>query len=104
MTLESGKALDRLCVIDWLNEIYVNPGRAFDSYTDKELKEFAHDAIFLLLEKKEKEKKPDVVYCKDCKHWVGNRYKSNYSSDNVNCVFCHYPQPSDWYCADGERL
>ena len=48
MNLEAGKEMDRKCVLDWLNEVYVTPSRAFDEYTEDELKMFAHDAIALL--------------------------------------------------------
>ena len=51
MTLEAGKELDRRCVWDWLNEVYVTPSRAFNEYTDDELKMFAHDALVLLKER-----------------------------------------------------
>ena len=50
MTLEAGKEMDRRCVMDWLNEVYVTPSRAFDKYTEDELKMFAHDALVLLKE------------------------------------------------------
>lgn len=42
--------MDRRCVINWLNEVYVTPSRAFSEYTDDELKMFAHDALVLLKE------------------------------------------------------
>lgn len=48
MKLEAGKEMDRRCVMDWLNEVYVTPSRAFSSYTDDELKIFAYDALVLL--------------------------------------------------------
>ena len=50
MTLEAGKEMDRRCVMNWLNEVYVTPNMAFDEYTEDELKMFAHDAIVLLKE------------------------------------------------------
>jgi hypothetical protein len=50
MTLEAGKEMDRRCVMDWLNEVYVTPSRAFEKYTEDELKMFAHDALVLLKE------------------------------------------------------
>ena len=42
--------MDRRCVLNWLNEVYVTPSRAFDEYTEDELKMFAHDALVLLEE------------------------------------------------------
>ena len=50
MKLEAGKEMDRQCVMNWLNEVYVTPSRAFSEYTDEELKMFAHDAVFFLKE------------------------------------------------------
>lgn len=50
MTLEAGKEMDKRCVLNWLNEVYVSPSRAFDKYTEDELKMFAHDAIVLLFQ------------------------------------------------------
>ena len=50
MTLEAGKEMDKRCVLNWLNEVYFTPSRAFNEYTDDELKMFAHDAIVLLKE------------------------------------------------------
>ena len=55
MTLEAGKEMDRRCVMNWLNEVYVTPSRAFLRYTDDELKMFAHDALVLLNEHGETE-------------------------------------------------
>ncbi len=48
MTLEAGKEMDRRCVINWLNEVYVMPSGAFDEYTEDELKMFAYDTLVLL--------------------------------------------------------
>lgn len=50
MTLESGKEMDKRCVLNWLNEVYAAPSRAFDKYTEDELKMFAHDTLVLLME------------------------------------------------------
>ena len=42
---------------------------------------------------------PQIVRCKDCKNqnWV------NLETGNVICRIGHGTNPSDWYCADGER-
>ena len=48
MTLEAGKELDRRCVWDWLNDVYHNPTVAFNTYSDEQQIEFAHDALALL--------------------------------------------------------
>ena len=58
--------MDKYCVMKWLNEVYVTPSRAFNEYTDDELKMFAHDALILL---KEQESKPDkCIICEGCGH------------------------------------
>ena len=53
MTLEAGKEMDKRCALNWLIEVYVAPSRAFDEYTEYELKMFAHDAIVLLEEQEQ---------------------------------------------------
>lgn len=55
MTLEAGKEMDRRCVWNWLNDVYRNPKVAFNTYSDEQQIEFAHDALVLL---KEQEAKP----------------------------------------------
>lgn len=57
MTLESAKEMDKRCVLNWLNEVYVTPSRAFDEYTEDEIKMFAHDALVLLNEQEEQKLK-----------------------------------------------
>lgn len=57
MALESAKEMDRRCVLNWLNEVYVTPSRAFDEYTEDEIKMFAHDALVLLEEQEEQKLK-----------------------------------------------
>ena len=42
--------MDRQCVVNWLNEVYFTPSRAFSEYTDDELKMFAHDALAMMKE------------------------------------------------------
>lgn len=69
MTLEAAKELDRRCVWDWLNEVYVTPSRAFNDYTDDELKMFAHDALVLL---KGKEPVKPILSVKDRCYYCGN--------------------------------
>ena len=76
MTLEAAKEMDRQCVMNWLNEVYVTPSRAFDEYTEYELKMFAHDALVLLKEQKELEKRyePNIMPLTNVMEWMG---KSN---------------------------
>ena len=54
MTLEAGKEMDRRCVWNWLNDVYYNPTVAFNTYSDEQQIEFAHDALVLLKEKEPK--------------------------------------------------
>ena len=59
MTLEAGKELDRRCVWNWLNDVYRNPTVAFNTYSDEQQIEFAHDALDAL-----KEQEPKIG------HWI----------------------------------
>ena len=49
MTLEAAEEMDRICVINWLNKVYVSPSQAFDEYSEEELRMLARDALILLL-------------------------------------------------------
>ena len=51
MTLEAAREMDRRCVINWLSEVLDDPAVAFNTYSDEQLREFAHDALVLLAEK-----------------------------------------------------
>lgn len=73
MTLEAAKEMDRRCVMNWLNEVYCNPTDAFNTHSEEQLSEFAHDALVLL-----KEQEPvEAIDIIDEKYPVGdnNRYK-----------------------------
>lgn len=48
MKLEAGKEMDRKCVLDWLNEVYISPSASYSKYTDEKIRMFAHDALVLL--------------------------------------------------------
>ena len=61
MTHESAKELDRHLVIRWLYEAFISPSRAFNEYTDDEIKELAHDALVLFNEEKKKDKKHQIL-------------------------------------------
>ena len=50
MNLEVAKEMDRKCVLNWLNEVYITPSLSYSEYTDEEIRTFAHDAIVLLTE------------------------------------------------------
>lgn len=80
MTLKAGKEMDKHCVLNWLNEVYVTPSRAFDEYTEDELKMFAHDAL-VLLHDKEYADQPNIT--------VGN-LNNTYGSFN-----CSQPKSRD---------
>lgn len=52
------------------------------------------DAIALLKEQ------PDIVYCKDCKHYIHLRTDPGYCArDGSRWIF----RDLDWFCAGGER-
>ena len=59
MKLEAGKEMDKRCVWDWLNEVYRHPAVAFNTYSDAQQIEFAHDALVLL---KKQEAKTPIEY------------------------------------------
>jgi len=66
MKLEAGKELDRKSVWDWLNDVHRNPKVAFNTYSNAQQIEFAHDAIILL--KEQESVKPTIneygeAYC-----------------------------------------
>lgn len=42
--------MDKPRVMNWLNEVYAKPSRAFNEYTEDVLKWFAHSALILLEE------------------------------------------------------
>ena len=118
MTLEAGKEMDRHCVFGWLNEVYRHPTVAFNTYSDEQQIEFAHDALVLLKEQETQKffvdesgkiiPLPVVVFCKDCKHG------SLYCTEDVcgeTLIECNRPDLGDvieihgwkWFCADGEQ-
>ena len=86
MRLEAGKEMDRKCVLDWLNEVYVTPSLSYSNYTDEEIRIFAHDALVLLKEqeavKPEKEHSGSGItwwnVCGNCKTAI-----------NPNDKYCH---------------
>ena len=53
--------MDRRCVFGWLNEVYRNPTVAFNTYSDEQQIEFAHDALVLL-----KEQEAETELCERC--------------------------------------
>lgn len=46
--------MDRRCLWGWLNEVYRHPTVAFNTYSDEQQIEFAHDALVLLKEQETK--------------------------------------------------
>ena len=57
---------------------------------DRCLAELVHDAIAMLNEQ------PEIVRCKDCKHWDSEEHDCNIKIGWFACG-------ADWFCADGER-
>ena len=52
--------MDRKCVLDWLNKVYIAPSLSYSEYTDEEIRIFAHNALALLKE----QEKPKMA------HWI----------------------------------
>ena len=50
MKPEAAKEMDRKCVWDWLNKVYIAPSLSYSEYTDEEIRMFAHDALVFLKE------------------------------------------------------
>lgn len=66
--------MDRRCVLGWLNEVYRHPTVAFNTYSDEQQMEFAHDALVLLKEHeavKPKSKVRHGAYAQ-IQHFCGN--------------------------------
>ena len=72
--LEAGKELNRRCAWNWLNDVYRNPTVAFNTYSDEQQIEFAHDALIALKEQETVsvyENKINKCECgeKICRYW-----------------------------------
>ena len=91
MELDYAKELDWRCVMNWLYEIYVDPGEAFYKHSDSELKELANDALVFLGERVK------IVKCKDCKY----RNKERTDRNMVWCNLHQFARPEFHFCADG---
>ena len=77
--------MDKYCVLNWLNKVYVTPNRAFNEYTDDELKMFAHDALVLL-----KQQEPAwVLFQRECETLPNHYEKKGF------CPKCN--QVVEWY-------
>ena len=93
MTLEAGKEMDRRCVWNWLNDVYRNPKVAFNTYSDEQQIEFAHDALVLLKEQEA------VVHCGDCENFCFD----NVSPNAGRCMLTNMTHSKTWFCAHGKR-
>ena len=80
MKLEAGKEMDRKCVFDWLNKVYITPSLSYSEYTDEEIRIFAHDALVLL-----KEQEPVKPHYNARTNWY-------------ECGACHYSMTSGMHC------
>jgi hypothetical protein len=91
MKLETGKEMDRKCVLDWLNKVYISPSFSYGEYTDEEIRIFAHDTLVLLKEQEPTIIKPHYID-KYGKHFIcgiecGSCYKE-ISSTYHYCPYC----------------
>ena len=56
---------------------------------------------------------PDIVRCKDCKHWIPydwmfsevwqSRNIADYPEDEIGCKYCDMSMKADDYCSRAER-
>ena len=94
MALEARKKLDKLCVWFWLNDVYRNPKVAFNTYSDEQQIELAHNALTLLKEQEavkpvRDEQTGRFWLCGNCGSYVG-------FEDNDP----HDPNEFDKYCRE----
>lgn len=78
MTLEAGKDMDRRCLWGWLNEVYRNPTVAFNTYSDEQQIEFAHDALVLLKKQEAKTGHWNGPECSCCHAILERRWRFEY--------------------------
>ena len=64
-----------------------------DCYHDKACDDLLCDAIELL------KSQPQIVRCKDCKHYIE---KTDDEPSSCLIKAGYFPVSDDWYCADGE--
>ncbi len=64
--------MDRKCVLDWLNEVFVTPSLSYSEYTDEEIRIFAHDALVLLKEQEADKNKYEYKYDHTDCLWYGS--------------------------------
>lgn len=84
------------------DKVYVQTERilSHDQLKDLEYELKKKDENIVLLPYGVKVVKPEVIYCKDCKHngTEGYHVITNYCKLKHNRM-----QSDDWFCADGER-
>ena len=64
----------------------------------KEIREVL-DALPFAQSKKIPYKKPEIIYCKDCRY----RDPEDKKCDHGHGIVWQLPRPDDWFCADGKR-
>lgn len=50
--------------------------------------------------------KPEIIYCKDCKHWQSEEYIGNNNVHTLNLASLpckNWSTAGDWHCGSGER-
>lgn len=89
MTLEAGKEMDRKCVLDWLNKVYISPSLSYSEYTDEEIRIFAHDALVLLNEQETTSTAESrLFHCEKCGYGINDIYLSNEHDFDVDPHYC----------------
>ena len=56
---------------------------------------------------------PDIIYCKDCKHWIPydwmfrevwqSKNIADYPEDEIGCAYCDMAMKANDFCSRGER-
>lgn len=95
MALNAAKELDRRCVWNWLNDVYRNPKVAFNTYSDEQQIEFAHDALVLLKDQEAVEPRRDAICvrmfrCGACSEYVGfiDSHPGDHNEQDNYCRKC----------------
>jgi len=86
--------MDRRCVLDWLNKVYITPSLSYSEYTDEEIRIFAHDALVLLKEQEavepitEPSAKGYWYTCGVCGWWLFEVRDTVHFDDRKRIHFC----------------
>ena len=91
--------ISRQAAIDALNDVskhYTDKGREWHPHVN-----FMIDAI-----KELPSAQPEIIHCRDCKHWQSEEYigNNNVHTLNIASLPCkNWLTGGDWYCGSAER-